>query len=85
VKIGVRDGDIYVEAHADIYQVGFDYVAAATKQLEDREWSSRVDWARLSDALQLKNGVPTRISQGGRPRPVAFNKTPQRTDSKTGS
>jgi len=85
VKIGARGGDIYVEVHADIYQVGFDYMAAATRQLEDREWSSRVDWAKLSDALQLKNGVPTRISHGGPLRPVAFNKMSQRTGSKTGS
>jgi L,D-transpeptidase ErfK/SrfK len=75
VKIGARDGEIYVEVHADIYQVGFDYMEAATRQLEDRAWSSRVDWARLTDALQLKRGVPTRISQSKPLRPIAEEPT----------
>ena len=64
VKIGARDGDIYVEVHADIYQSGFDYMEAAKRQLEKNEWSALVDRGRLSNALQLKSGVPTRISQG---------------------
>ena len=64
VKFGARDGDIYVEVHADIYQSGFDYTQAANRQLENIQWSALVDWGRLTDALQLKSGVPTRISQG---------------------
>jgi len=69
VKIGARDGDIYVEAHADIYQVGFDYMEAAKRQLENDEWSALVDWGRLKAALRSKSGVPTRISQGKPLRP----------------
>ena len=64
VKIGARGGDIYVEVHADIYQSGLDYMEAAKRQLENNQWSALVDWGKLTDALQLKSGVPTRISQG---------------------
>ena len=64
IKIGARDGDIYVEVHADIYETGFDYMGAATTELENNEWSALVDWGRLTDALESKRGVPTRISQG---------------------
>ena len=71
MKIGVRDGDIYVEAHADIYQVGFDYTEAAKRRLETNQWSALVDWRRLTAALQSKSGVPTRISQGKPLRPAS--------------
>ena len=64
VKIGAGDGDIYVEVHTDIYRLGFDYMKAAKSQLEDNGWSGLVSWARLTEALELKSGVPTRISQG---------------------
>jgi len=64
VKIGARRGEIYVEVHPDIYQSGFDFMEAATKALEDRGWSTLVDWGQLADALRLKRGVPTLISEG---------------------
>jgi L,D-transpeptidase ErfK/SrfK len=75
VKIGARDGDIHVEVHADIYETGFDYMGAATIELENNEWSALVDWGRLTDALQSKRGVPTRISQGGALRRRAGGET----------
>jgi L,D-transpeptidase ErfK/SrfK len=64
VKIGVRDGDVYVEAHRDIYEMGLDYVGVARDLLREKGWDGFVDWGPLSAALAKKSGVPTRISSG---------------------
>jgi L,D-transpeptidase ErfK/SrfK len=81
VKIGARSGDIYVEVHSDVYQRGFDYMAAAKQALEGRAWSALVDWDLLTAALQQKRGVPTVVSEGqplhraGDGRPMALDVT----------
>lgn len=64
VKIGVRDGEIYVEAHQDIYATGLDYMEAARSILRDKGWENLVDWGRLTEVLQRRSGVPTAISAG---------------------
>jgi L,D-transpeptidase ErfK/SrfK len=64
VKIGARDGDVYVEAHSDIYETGYDYLTAAKELLRAKNWENVVDWGILTEALQQKRGVPTRISVG---------------------
>ncbi len=64
VKIGARDGEIYVEAHQDIYATGLDYMEAARSILRDKGWEASVDWERLAEALQRNAGVPIPISQG---------------------
>jgi L,D-transpeptidase ErfK/SrfK len=69
VKIGSRDGDVYVEVHRDIYDTGFDYGAAAKELLRSKGWASLVDREKLFDALHQKSGLPTRISDGQPLRP----------------
>jgi len=64
VKLGARDGDIYVEVHRDIYDTGYDYLNAAKELLDAKGWVNLVDWGLLSDALMLKTGVPTPVSFG---------------------
>ena len=64
VKIGARDGDIYIEVHPDIYERGFDYMGEAERTLGNRNWSALVDWRLLTAALQEKRGVPTLVSEG---------------------
>ncbi len=64
VKIGSRDGQVYVEAHRDIYETGFDYDAAAKSLLRSKGWENFVDAEKLVNALQQKSGMPTRISNG---------------------
>jgi L,D-transpeptidase ErfK/SrfK len=64
VKIGARDGDIYVEVHRDIYNTGFDYRAAASELLRKKGWQDVVDAELLAGALERRDGVPTRISRG---------------------
>jgi L,D-transpeptidase ErfK/SrfK len=69
VKIGSRDGDIYVEVHRDIYDTGFDYGAMAKELLRSKGWENFVDREKLFDALHQKSGLPTRISDGQPLRP----------------
>jgi len=64
VKIGARDGDVFVEAHPDIYEIGYDYMTAAKELLRAKGWENVVDWGLLTEALQERHGVPTRISAG---------------------
>ncbi len=68
VKIGARDGDVFVEAHPDIYDTGFDYLAAAREQLHAKGWENAIDMELLLDALTEKSGTPVRISVGQRLR-----------------
>jgi L,D-transpeptidase ErfK/SrfK len=63
VKIGARDGDVYVEAHRDIYDTGLDYAAKATELLRKKGWQNLVDPGLLADALRSRSGVPVVISR----------------------
>ena len=64
VKIGTRDGDIYVEVHHDIYATGLDFATVARQQLHAKGWDQWVDPDLLQDALQRQSGVPTVVSTG---------------------
>ena len=64
VKIGARDGNVYVEVHQDIYNTGMDYPATAREILRDKGWENFVDWGPLGEALQKKTGVPTMVTRG---------------------
>ncbi len=64
VKVGARDGDVFVEVHPDIYDTGFDYSADAKVRLRAKGWDGLIDADLLDDALQKKSGVPVRISTG---------------------
>jgi L,D-transpeptidase ErfK/SrfK len=64
VKIGTRDGDVFAEVHPDIYDTGFDYLAAARERLHAKAWDNAVDLGLFLDALTEKSGTPTRISVG---------------------
>ncbi len=67
VKLGARGGEIYVEAHPDVYQTGFNYVAEAMRVLTAKGWSQLVDWELLNKALEEQRARPTRISNGSAP------------------
>ena len=67
LKVGERDGEIYVEVHPDIYQSGFDYVGEVMRLLAARGWSKQVDWEFLEAAIAEKRGTPTRISDRSAP------------------
>jgi len=62
VKIGMRDGTIYVEVHPDIYQLRQSLAADADALLSKHGWGERVDRTRLRQALEQQSGVPMAIS-----------------------
>jgi L,D-transpeptidase ErfK/SrfK len=64
VKIGARDGDVYVEVHRDIYDIGLDYAAKARELLRRRGWQDLADPGLLAGALQRRSGVPVLVSTG---------------------
>jgi L,D-transpeptidase ErfK/SrfK len=62
VKVGVRDGHIYVEVHKDIYQMLPGPYREAMRLLEKMGWQSRVDMDRLQRAVVEQSGVPMDVS-----------------------
>jgi L,D-transpeptidase ErfK/SrfK len=64
VKIGTRDGDVFLEVHPDIYDTGFDYLAGAKERLHAKGLENAIELSLLLDALTEKSGTPVRISVG---------------------
>ena len=66
VKVGLRDGAVWVEAHRDIYGFTRSLAAAARTLLARQNLAARVDARLLGDALARPVGVPLRVSRDGR-------------------
>ncbi len=64
VKLGMRRGLVYVEAHPDIYKLRGDPETELAALLEERGWSDLVDWALVRKALSHKSGLPVLVSRG---------------------
>lgn len=62
VKVGARDGVVYVEVHPAIYRKNFDYRGTARTLLRRKGWNQNVDWNAVDQAIAKKSGVPTAIS-----------------------
>lgn len=63
VKFGKLNGQIFVEAHPDVYKKIPDYYQYARQKLAQSPYANQVDAGRLSAALRLQNGMPVNISQ----------------------
>ncbi len=63
VKFGKLDGQIYVEAHPDVYKKIPDYYQYAQQKLSQSPYANQVDSSRLTTALKLQNGVPTNVTR----------------------
>lgn len=61
VKVGIKNNKIYLEVHED-YIKDTDYLNEAKKLLAEKKLLNRVNTERLYQALKLKNGIPTEIS-----------------------
>lgn len=66
VKLGVRDGELYIEVHPDIYNLKSSLADEAERLLGRRGWTGRVDRERLRKAIEEQSGLPVMIS-GERP------------------
>ncbi|MEJ5366516.1 MAG: L,D-transpeptidase family protein [Desulfosoma sp.] len=61
VKLGVKNGRVYVEAHPDVYGKIGDYTLYATEKLNRSPWAAKIDRKRFALAVRLQNGVPTDV------------------------
>lgn len=62
IKFGQRDGQVFVEAHPDVYRKIPDYMQFATEKLSQYPQSNRVDQKRYFMAVRLQSGVPTNVT-----------------------
>lgn len=62
VKVGMQHGRVYVEVHADIYDLVADPWANAQRVVQDSGWAHLVDPARLLRALREQSGVPVDVT-----------------------
>src|SRR5215831_13044003 len=63
VKIGVRDGAVYVESHRDIYGYQPALFRDASAALERAHLADHADQQLLVTALEDSGGIPVRVSQ----------------------
>ena len=62
VKIGTRDGEVFIEVHPDIYGLRGNLEDEAQQILSRRGWTDHVDQARLQRAVKDQTGLPVMIS-----------------------
>ena len=61
VKIGVQDGNIFIEVHPDIYGRIPDMAAHIRRRLKEMGFWSSISHEAVKNALQKQNGVPVRV------------------------
>lgn len=62
IKFGQKDGQVYVEAHPDVYRKLPDYIQYATDKLTNHPLANKVDRKRFLMAVRLQSGVPTNVT-----------------------
>ena len=67
VKVGVRDGDIYVEAHKDYLHKGEDPYDAIARWLLLMKNYHPIDGKKLRKTLKERTGIPVNITDHPRP------------------
>lgn len=67
VKIGLRNGRIYVEVHKDLYGMQPGAMRSALEMLRERRLLDYVDRDKLEQAVQAENGLPTDVTAGEGP------------------
>lgn len=63
LKIGQRNGHVFVEAHPDVYQKIPNYLQYAEQKLSHCPYADRVDRKRFNMAIYLRSGVPTDVTK----------------------
>ena len=62
VKVGVKDGRVYVEVHRVDLAYDVDYFEEAVQLLTQKDLIGRVDTKKLHDAVEEKKGTPVDVS-----------------------
>jgi L,D-transpeptidase ErfK/SrfK len=65
VKVGVRDGKIYIEVHRDEHMKGFNYFNETVRVLTRKGLLNGVQMEKVYRAIEKKSGIPQDISPGG--------------------
>jgi len=73
VKVGAREGRIYVEMHRDIYNLLPAPYREARRLIEKNGWTAFVDMKEVERAVTEQNGIPVDVTLDGEPS----NETPQ--------
>lgn len=62
VKVGMRDGQVLVEVHQDIYGLRGNLEDEANQIIARKGWADRIDQTRLRRAVKDQSGLPTVVS-----------------------
>jgi len=62
IKIGFKEGHIFIEVHEDIYHRIPDPFQFTLKKLEERGIDNLIDLEKMKEALDQKKGVPVEIT-----------------------
>jgi lipoprotein-anchoring transpeptidase ErfK/SrfK len=64
IKVGVKDGRLYVEAHEDA-ELDIDYLEEAKRLLRERGLLERADLGELAAAMAERRGIPVDVGLDG--------------------
>jgi len=63
IKFGQKNGQVFVEAHPDVYRRIPDYIQYGFDKLAQYPLEKQVDRKKFTMALTLQNGVPTNVTR----------------------
>jgi L,D-transpeptidase ErfK/SrfK len=63
IKFGQKNGQVFVEAHPDVYKKIPDYTQYALNKLAQHPVAKNIDQKKYLMAVRLQNGVPTDITR----------------------
>ncbi|MDX9715676.1 MAG: L,D-transpeptidase family protein [Dissulfurispiraceae bacterium] len=63
VKVGQREGRVYISVHDDDHVQDFNYLGAAIGLLKQKNFLGRINTGRLYEAVELKLGYPVDITE----------------------
>lgn len=65
IKLGQKNGQVFVEAHPDVYRRIPDYNQYALNKMAQHPLAKQIDQKKLLMAAKLQNGVPTNVTRLG--------------------
>jgi L,D-transpeptidase ErfK/SrfK len=62
-----RNGQIFLEAHPDIYRQKIDYLGYVKKVAQSHQLEDRIDWQKVKTILKIKEGIAKVINKEPKP------------------
>ncbi len=62
-----RNGQIFLEAHPDIYRQNIDYLGYVKKVAQSHQLEDRIDWQKVKTILKIKEGIAKEINKEPKP------------------